>query len=60
VKCGEVLGTAVPKAARPAISAIVVDAGCGFAHAGIDAEFEHLLSLASEVSIAGDGGAEFL
>ncbi|MAH85607.1 MAG: sulfolactate dehydrogenase [Rhodospirillaceae bacterium TMED8] len=53
VQCGKVLGLAVPKVELPVASAVVVDAGCGFAHPAIEAGFESLVPLAHEVGIAG-------
>ena len=53
VQCGKVVGSAVPQVERPSSSAVVVDAGCGFAHPAIDAGFEHLVPLARDAGIAG-------
>ena len=53
VQCGKVVGSAVPQVERPSNSAVVVDAGCGFAHPAIDAGFEHLVPLARDAGIAG-------
>lgn len=53
VQCGKVIGDAVPKVERPATTAIVVDAGSGFAHPAIDAGFETLIPSAREHGCAG-------
>jgi len=53
VRCGKVSGQAVPQVYTPATSAVVVDAGCGFAHPAIDAGFEKLVALANENGCAG-------
>ena len=53
VQCGKVIGNAVPKVEQPSSSAVVVDAGSGFAHPAIDSGFEKLIPLAREAGIAG-------
>jgi len=53
VQCGKVIGDAVPQVETPAASAVVVDAGSGFAHPAIDAGFEHLVAKARDTGIAG-------
>ena len=52
LRCGKVIGTAVPKVAQPAPGVVVVDAGNGFAHAAIDAGFERLLPVVRVQGIA--------
>lgn len=53
VRCGKVVGSAEPAVTEPAGAAIVVDAGCGFAHPAIDAGFERLIPRAGELGCAG-------
>ena len=53
VQCGKVIGNAVPKVEQPSSSAVIVDAGSGFAHPAIDSGFERLIPLAREAGIAG-------
>lgn len=52
VRCGRVKGDAAPAVSRPKPSALVADAGNGFAHPAIDAGFEQLVPLAKEQGIA--------
>ena len=53
VQCGKVIGNAIPKVEQPSSSAVVVDAGSGFAHPAIDSGFERVIPLAHEAGIAG-------
>ncbi|MEH6575514.1 MAG: Ldh family oxidoreductase [Amphritea sp.] len=53
VRCGKVIGQAVPQLSTPSTSAVVVDAGSGFAHPAIDKGFEKLVELAKENGCAG-------
>ncbi len=53
LRCGKVIGTAVPRVERPAEAAVVVDAGSGFAHPAIDAGFLELIPVASKLGCAG-------
>ena len=53
VRCGKVVGTAVPTVETPAAASVVVDAASGFAHPAIDAGFERLIPMARETGIAG-------
>ena len=47
LKCGKVLGDAIPSVEQPRPSSIRVNAGSGFAHAAIDAGFKRLMEAAS-------------
>ncbi len=53
LRCGKVVGDAVPKVERTATTATVVDAGSGFAHPAIDMGFEALIPTAREHGCAG-------
>ena len=53
LRCGKVIGTAVPRVEKPAKAAVVVDAGSGFAHPSIDAGFLELIPVAHELGCAG-------
>ncbi|MBT3557434.1 MAG: Ldh family oxidoreductase [Rhodospirillales bacterium] len=53
VQCGKVIGDASPQVSRPGVSAVVVDAGSGFAHPAIDAGFDELIPAARENGCAG-------
>lgn len=53
LRCGKVVGQAVPVVARPAPAVVAVDAGSGFAHPAIDAGFAELVPLARAQGIAG-------
>jgi (2R)-3-sulfolactate dehydrogenase (NADP+) len=50
--CGKVLGDAQPVLTQTAPGALVVDAGCGFAHPAIDAGLPRLIALARSQGIA--------
>ena len=52
VRCGKVLGQAIPKVEYAAAGVITVDAGSGFAHPAIDAGFKDLVPLARKQGIA--------
>lgn len=52
LRCGKVDGQAVPQVSRPRAGAVVVDAGNGFAHPGIDAGFAALVESAKATGIA--------
>lgn len=51
--CGKVVGDATPVVTRPKASAVVVDAGNGFAHAAIAAGLPALAAAARETGVAG-------
>ena len=53
LRCGKVVGKAVPVVAKPKPALVTVDAGSGFAHPAIDAGFKALVPLAREFGIAG-------
>ena len=53
VRCGKVIGDAEPIVSTPSVSAVVVDAGSGFAHPAIDAGFDKLIELVEENGCAG-------
>jgi (2R)-3-sulfolactate dehydrogenase (NADP+) len=50
--CGKVLAMAEPALSRPAPASLVVDAGCGFAHAAIDAGLAELAETARSTGVA--------
>ncbi len=52
VKCGKVIGDAVPDVVQKGASAIHVNANSGFAHPAIDAGFEKLIPAAKENGVA--------
>ncbi|MEM7491495.1 MAG: Ldh family oxidoreductase, partial [Pseudomonadota bacterium] len=52
VRCGKVLGDAVPQVSIPRPGVVRVDAGHGFAHSAITAGFGPLLDAAREVGVA--------
>jgi (2R)-3-sulfolactate dehydrogenase (NADP+) len=52
LRCGKVLGAAVPVVTQPRPGAVVVSAGNGFAHAAIDAGLPQAMELARSQGIA--------
>jgi len=52
LQCGKVLRAAMPSVSRPRPSAILVDAGNGFAHPAIDAGWAEFTAAAQENGIA--------
>jgi (2R)-3-sulfolactate dehydrogenase (NADP+) len=52
LKCGKVIGQAVPQVATPRPGAVTVDAGNGFAHPAIDAGWDALVSAARAQGVA--------
>lgn len=52
LRCGKVLGDAVPTVEQTRAATISVDAGCGFAHAAIDAGWELFTRAARECGIS--------
>ena len=52
VRCGKVIGTAVPQVTQPQPGRVVVDAGHGFAHAAIDAGFDSFIKAAKSQGVA--------
>jgi len=50
--CGKVIGSAEPALSRPAPAALVVDAGCGFAHVAIDLGLPALIETARSNGVA--------
>jgi (2R)-3-sulfolactate dehydrogenase (NADP+) len=52
LRCGKVLGEAVPEVSRPRPGAVRVDAAHGFAHAGIDAGWPDFIAAVREQGVA--------
>lgn len=52
LRCGKVIGDAVPTVSRPRPAAVVVDAAHGFAHPAIDAGWDALTQAAQDNGIA--------
>ncbi|NWG23216.1 MAG: Ldh family oxidoreductase, partial [Pseudorhodoplanes sp.] len=52
LRCGKVLGGAIPEVSKPKPALLVVDAKSGFAHPAIEAGFSQLAPLAREMGIA--------
>lgn len=52
LRCGKVLGGAIPDVSKPKPALLVVDARSGFAHPAIEAGFSQLAPLAREMGVA--------
>ena len=52
LRCGKVVGTAVPEVVHPKPALLVVDAKSGFAHPAIEEGFKRLIPLARDTGIA--------